>query len=225
MFSLPSRGRPWNFARFVGAYLATSASVPVWVRLDEDDETLGDYAKVRIPSNWRIDVGPRLPNRCNGAVAEMFERFPHEAVYGLLADDLLPMTPRWDAMLVSAAERGYLAYGDDGLQGKALATHPVLGGDLVRAIGWLVLPGVLHSFVDTALFAIACRAGRARYLQHVHVEHLHPIAGKAPMDAVYRFNETFEADRAVFERWARDELPGVVDRVRSALLASDVAAA
>lgn len=99
--------------------------------------------------------------------------------------------------------------------GEGLATHPVIGGELARAIGWLVLPGVLHSFVDTALFTIALRAKRLVYLPDVKVEHMHPLAKKAPEDEVYRFRETYVPDQAVFYKWQGTELRPIVDRVRA----------
>lgn len=221
MFSLPSRGRPHNLRRFLDAYEATRATAPMWLRLDLDDPSLPEYDRILLPDHWLKTVGPRHPNRCNGCVAEMFSAFPDEAHYGLMADDLIPRTDQWDAKLIEAAGSSRLAYPDDGKWGADLATHPVLGGDLVRAIGWLVLPTVLHSFVDTALFAIAHRSGRAVYLPEVLVEHMHPLANdnhgrpKAEMDATYRYAETYGPDQTAFYKWQGTDLRPVVDRVKA----------
>jgi hypothetical protein len=215
VFSLPTRSRPHNLARFIEAYRETEASHPVWLRLDDCDPHLADYDAIPLPDHWLKTVGPRLPNRCNGAVAEMFNLFPNEPVYGLLADDLIPRTKHWDQKLIEAAGDSRLAYGDDGFMGEGLATHPVIGGELARAIGWLVLPGVLHSFVDTALFTIALRAKRLVYLPEVKVEHMHPLAKKAPEDEIHRFRETYVPDQAVFYRWQGTELRPIVDRVKA----------
>ena len=221
MFSLPSRGRPHNLRRFLDAYEATYATAPMWLRLDDDDPALGAYDAITLPDNWLKTVGPRHPNRCNGCVAEMYRLFPDEPVYGLMADDLIPRTEAWDARLIEAAGSSRLAYADDGKWGQELATHPVIGGDLVRAIGWLVLPTVLHSFVDTALFAIAHRAGRLAYCPDVKLEHMHPLANdnhgkpKAEMDETYRFHETYMPDQAAFYRWQGVDLRPVVERVKA----------
>lgn len=221
MFSLPSRGRPHNLRRFVAAYEATGATHPVWVRLDDDDPSLTDYDAIALPHNWLKTVGPRHPNRCNGAVAEMFAVFPDEPVYGLMADDLIPRTQGWDRALIDAAGPDRLAYADDGKWGEKLSTHPVIGGDLARAIGWLVLPTLLHSFVDTVLFTVAMRVGRLSYLPDVKLEHMHPLAldangkPKAEMDEIYRFHETYVADQREFFRWQGKELRVVVERVKA----------
>ena len=219
MFSLPSRGRPHNLRRFLDAYKATHAAALVWVRLDADDPALADYNAIALPDHWLKTVGLRLPNRCNGCVAEMFETFPDEDCYGLMADDLIPRTVGWDRELIYAASHDGLAYGDDLLHGVNLATHPVLGGEFVRAIGWLVLPSVLHSYVDTALHLIALKCGRARYCPNVIVEHMHPLATtpdgkpKAPTDATYRWHTTYTEDEEAFRRWKAAELDSVVQRV------------
>lgn len=221
MFSLPSRGRPHNLRRFLDAYAATRATAPVWLRLDADDPALPEYDAITLPGHWRKTVGPRLPNRCNGCVAEMFETFPDEAAYGLMADDLIPRTIGWDQDLIHAAGHDGLAYGDDLLHGVNLATHPVLGGDFARAIGWLVLPTVLHSFVDTALHLIAMKSGRARYCPNVIVEHMHPLAAglngkpKAPEDDTYRFRATYAEDQRAFQHWQKTGLDSVVERVNA----------
>ncbi len=221
MFSLPTRGRPHNLRRFLAAYEDTRATAPMWLRLDRDDPALAEYDAITLPDHWLKTVGPRLENRCNGCVAEMYATFPDEPVYGLMADDLIPRTDRWDAHLIEAAGSSRLAYGDDGKWGAELATHPVIGGDLARAIGWLVLPTVLHSFVDTALFVIASRAKRLAYLPEVKLEHMHPLANdehgrpKAEMDDTYRFRETYVPDQAAFYKWQGTDLRPVVDRVRA----------
>jgi hypothetical protein len=221
MFSLPSRGRPHNLRRFLAAYEDTGATHPVWLRLDTDDPALPEYDAIHLPDHWLKTVGPRHPNRCNGAVAEMFAAFPDEPVYGLLADDLIPRTQGWDSKLIEAAGTHKLAFPDDGMNGPNLATHPVIGGDLARAIGWLVLPGVLHSFVDTALYVIAGHCGLLVHLPDVLVEHMHPLARdkqgnpKAANDGIYRYAETYTRDSAVFYKWQGKDLRPVVERVRA----------
>jgi hypothetical protein len=197
--------------------MATNATARVWVRLDEDDPKLAEYQALSYPEHWIVEIGPTPDRRCVGAVDEMFQKYPNEKFYGLLGDDLLPRTDRWDVHLAKAAGTSRLAFGDDGHNHANLATHPVVGGDLVRAIGWLVLPGVQHSFVDRALHEIAIGADRVQYMPGVVTEHLHPIAGKSKMDETYRFSESYDADKAVFSAWEQIEMPLVIQRVRDAL--------
>ena len=214
IWSLPSRGRPKSMARFLEAYHDTEARCPVYVGLDRDDPTLGDYLRLVYPANWHVVIGDRSPAKpCNAIHEDVFRQFKDASCYGLIGDDVVPRTKRWDEELAHAAGLHQLAYGDDGFQGEALATHPCVGGELVRAIGWLVLPCVRHAFADTALHTIARNAQRLVYLPEVKTEHLHPLAGKAPMDATYQFDRGFKDDQAAAREWAALELPIIVERL------------
>jgi hypothetical protein len=215
IFALPSRGRPESMQRFIDAYRATKARATMFVWVDDDDPRIEDYRRLDYPPHWQVNYGPRFANACNGVVEEMFRLFPQASCYGLMSDDVVPRTSHWDLKLANAAGRDRLAYGDDGFQGRNLATHPVIGGDLVRAIGWIVLPCVKHSFVDTALHTIAQGTGRIVYVGEVKTEHLHPLAGKAPNDATYRFRESFTEDREAFSKWAETDLPIIAARVNA----------
>jgi hypothetical protein len=213
IWSLPSRGRPESMERFIKAYRMTLAECPVFVWIDSDDPERPAYEKIDYPPHWHIHTGPRFANRCNGVIEEMFRRFPDASCYGFLADDLVPRTPRWDLRLANAAGRNRLAYGDDAFQHSKLATHPVIGGDLARAIGWLILPEIKHQFADTALHTIAQATGRLVYLPQVVLEHMHPLAGKAEEDATYQFRDNLAEDRETFMRWQEAGLPEIAERV------------
>lgn len=100
-----------------------------------------------------------------------------------------------------------IAYGNDLLQGERLPTAWVVSADLVRAVGWMMLPTCEHMYVDTAVLELGRAAGCIAYRSDVVVEHLHPAAGKAAWDDSYRASNTstrYEADRAAFEAWKRD---------------------
>lgn len=189
--------------------------MPVWVRVDRDDPCFAEYAELlaALPFGWQAHVGDPLGG-CTPIVREFFALYPSLQWYGLLGDDVVPRTLAWDVKLVEAALPDGLAYADDGFQGEKLATHPVIAGELVRAIGFLAPPELDHSFVDTVLHEIARETGRLRFLPHVVLEHLHPAAGKAPEDATYRYRETFERDRRAFERFMATRFRRVVARVR-----------
>lgn len=216
MFSLPTRARPDKLSRFLDAYTCTGATAPVRVRLDQDDPDLDSYHEIVLPKNWLKVVRPRLTGGANAAHAEMFAEFPNLDWYGLLADDVVPRTNGWDKALIEAAGKDKLAFADDGFQGGNLATHPLIGGDLIRAIGWLCCPSVGHNYADTCLHLIAKLAGREVYLPHVKVEHMHPLAGKAKEDATYRYAQDFVADTAKFYKWRGMSLRPIVERLKAA---------
>lgn len=216
IFSLPTRGRPDKLARFLDGYTTTGAAAPVRMRLDQDDPDLDAYLEIILPPSWVRVIRPRVPGGANAAHAEMLAEHPDLDWYGLLADDVIPRTDGWDKALLEAAGKDKLAYADDGFQGANLATHPVLGGDLVRAIGWICCPAVGHNYADTCLHLIAQKSGRDVYLPHVKLEHMHPLAGKAKEDATHRYAQDFVRDTWAFYKWRGRSLRPIVERLKAA---------
>ncbi len=204
MFILPTRGRPHNLKRLIDACHQTHIlPFPWYVRVDDDDATLAAYRAVELPQNWTLIIGER--KGCCEIFNEGFERHPDQSFYGRMCDDVLPESTEWDAVLISSAASDGHAYGDDGIQHEAMATHGVLGGDFVRSIGWLAPPGMKRVYDDRLLTDIARKRGVLRYHPDIKLTHLHVSAGKAPHDATYDKPEAVE-DQRIYEQWLASPL-------------------
>lgn len=213
MWVLPSRGRPESAERL--AELASGAPITLW--LSEDDPRLGEYQSRTWPSSWNVQVGIsglRLAQILN----EFYRAFPNLPYYGFIGDDVIPSPMEWWSELAETAGSWNYAYPQDAYWGDKLSPHFCIGGNLVRALDWFVLPKLKHSFVDTAGFALAQNLGLARYREDIFFDHVHPLLGKAEMDETYRRGQqTYEWDRSVFERWREKELDLLVGRIRAVL--------
>ena len=192
---IPSRTRPHNLRRLVAACSETLMTTRALLRLDDDDPLLRDY--LRMETDWEIVVDKRVP--LSEVYNEVFPR--HLDWYGFLADDVLPETLNWDSTLIDAAGPDGMAYGDDGIH--QAPTHFVLGGDLVRDIGWLALPGLDRLYIDTVWKDIATDREVLRYLPDVKITHLHFSNRRAMRDAIYR-KPTKDNDRALYEAWRKE---------------------
>lgn len=188
MWIVPSRGRPHNCRRL----FAAEWNAPVLIIADFDDPMVGAYSALD-----HVVFQTRAP--LSEAYNRVFQQSPDLPWYGIGADDMLPETPGWDLALIEAAGSDGLAFGDDGINGGRHATHFVLGGDLVREIGWLALPGLSRIFIDTVWNEIAEARGVRRYLPDVKLTHLHFSTG-APRDETYRKPDK-QSDRAIYEQW------------------------
>ena len=196
MWVLPSRGRPRNINRLIVAYLETGATTHVWLRLDEDDPTLDAYKALILPSGWTLQTGPRKPlsNIYNEAYGLLQTDW-----YGFIADDVVPVTPYWDTLLIEAAGSDGMAVpaGGDTTGG---CPHFVLGGDLVRSVGWLALPGLDRIYIDTVWRGIAEARNVLRMAPDVLLEHRHFSNGMALFDETYRkYNKVM--DKEIYQRW------------------------
>ena len=174
-------------------------STPALVRLDDDDPRLPEYRVLALPRGWMLIVGPRWPL---GEIYNWaFQGRPDAVWYGALADDVVPESPEWDTALIETA----------GLDGMAVPAgggttggcpHFVLGGDLVREIGWLALPGLDRLYIDTVWGTIAKARGVYRERPDIMLRHHHFSNGLALRDSTYRKPRAAE-DRAVFDKWLK----------------------
>lgn len=203
MFILPSRGRPAEFNRFILAYFHTCAEAVVFCYLDEDDPKLSEYERVCFPNHWKVKIGPRV--KIGPVFNQVFQEFPDEPYYGFLGDDVVPLTDRWDEILIKAAGPDRLSYPDDCWYHQELATHPVIGGELVRKVGFLAYGELKQYFIDTWWFYVAKSLDRAVYCPDVVFNHLHHQIGKAPVDDTYEGKwPDADSDRMIYETFVRD---------------------
>lgn len=197
MWLLPSRQRPEHLRRFFDAYRETGADSQGVVWLDGDD--YDKYSDIDLPGGWHFIIHARLDS-VGALTNEFFRKFPDEPWYGLLGDDVIPRTQGWDRKLIDAAGNDGLSYGNDRLYARA--SHPVVGGDLVRELGWLALPGCKRIYIDNALEEAARRRGKVAYLNNVIVEHMHWSNGKRTKDIVDQKEGNLE-DQKVYEAWLK----------------------
>ena len=188
---LPSRNRPDKVTRFIQAYHATKATLPVALVLDVDN--VGAYEEVWrtvVPANWLMVVN-HTPHDLNSAINTVFHSFPDAAFYGFMADDIVPQTEAWDVKLAEACVPHYIAWGDDGIRqsnamdAPALCTHPFIGGDVARAWGWLASPYTNRHCQDMIWRDFYTELGIGKYLPDVVTKHCHWQTGEADFDVTY----------------------------------------
>ena len=197
MWFLPSRARPAGASRFFKAYRDTGASTPGVLWLDADDPS--EYELSELPNTWKAIVEPRHSSL--GAMTNaFFDTFEQAPWFGVIADDAVPVTEGWDMRLVEAAGSDGVAWGADGINNGKQFTHGVIGGDLVREMGWLILPGLHRLYGDNVWTEIGRRRGVLRYQPDVVIEHWHFSNGKSPYDETYAKPDS-GGDKAIFDWW------------------------
>jgi hypothetical protein len=217
---VPSRGRPDNIARLVGAWMETATwDTDLVVAVDEDDPELGAYEEVVPPwGDLQVGkpsrIGPIL-NRLGPELAEKYE------VVGFMGDDHLPRTQMWDEWL-AAPLRTYpgVAYGNDLHQSERLPTMCMISSGLIRGLGYMVPPGLVHLFLDDFWRQLGTDVGRLSYYPEVVIEHLHPVAGKAPYDPGYTFSMApglMEGDRLRYQKFLAEDWPADLAKLRASL--------
>lgn len=192
----PTRERPGQAQRLAKQFLATTGQTS-WLLfvVDADDLELGSYREVvQAFCNPRINLLTAPPTSRTGclwptnwAVADLLTNGPAVTAVGFLGDDHWPVTVGWDALMLAELEDlgTGLVYGDDLHMGEKLPTAVMMSADIPRALGYLAPLTFRHLFVDDYWLRLGRDAAAIRYLPDVVIEHRHPFAGKAKLDAGY----------------------------------------
>ena len=179
---VPSRGRSANVRALKEAWDATAALAHLTVAVDADDPSRDAY----LAEAGDVVLGPRL--RMAGTLNKVaLERATRYDYIGFMGDDHRPRTAGWDEEIrETLAKMGTgIVYGDDLLQGKNLPTAVFMTSNIIRALGYMAPPGLIHLYLDNFWLDLGTAADVLRYLPDVLIEHMHPTNGKAPMDAGY----------------------------------------
>jgi hypothetical protein len=219
---VPTRGRPDNIRRVIEAWDATGAwdDAELLVARDADDPEAGRYVWSRTGVREMIyDEWQPMVAKLDRTAAAAGGRWAPFAL-GFAGDDHLPRTPGWARRYLEAlAELGTgIVYGDDLLQGQRLPTQWAMTADIVHTLGRMVPAPVEHLYCDNAVMALGQSVGCIRYLSDVVIEHVHPVAGRAPLDDQYRrvnAPDQYRRDHDAYRRWVGNGLERDAAAVRA----------
>jgi hypothetical protein len=220
----PTRGRPENAVRLHEAFKATTGpEAAIVFAVDQDDPKRSAYVETGVP----MVIGPRL--RIGGTLNRLTADWRDRAsifAFGFLGDDHLVQTEGWSLRFLAELDRmgTGMVYGNDLIQGENLPTAIAMTTDIITALGYMVPGGLVHLEIDTAWKLLGQAIGRLTYLPDVVIEHMHPIAGKAPDDAGYReANDPaqYEADGQRLADWKRLQMPADVERLKHLIAAKE----
>lgn len=226
LWLVPSRGRPANVARLHAAFTDLGAGTDggpwsdVVYIIDADDPELDGYLANGVPHAHYCVRHPSLPGvvppkRMGEIVNDSWTVYGMAhgyAAVGFMGDDHLPRTDAFDAVLMAelvhaggADDLFGVAWGDDLLMHDAFPTAGMLGAGMLDAMGYLVPPGFDHLCIDVVWSDIGRAIDRRYYRPDVIIEHMHPAAGKAELDAGYTANNdeaTVGHDNGAYTEWA-----------------------
>ncbi len=212
MIILPTLRRPHLLEQFVRAYKQTEGTLPIHVILDAADAH--HYAAVQLPSHWKrvtVPAGTRL-----GDIYKLvFEAYPSCEFYAMVGDDVVPETMHWDIALKESCLPDKIAWGWDSIQNDKLPTHPFIGGELVRKLGWFAAPPLQQYFVDNVWKHVADALQCGVYLPNVKMRHAHYINGERPRDRTDDEAVGMGDDERVYHQFMREEFGNVIELVRA----------
>jgi hypothetical protein len=188
---IPTRGRPQAVPEIVQAWDDTGATADLLFAVDTDDPELAAYKKraveLKADSRIRFTFGKRR-RLCGTLNAQAVKAARSYRFLAFMGDDHRPRPAAmpWDARIRECLSGGPgIVYGNDLLQGEAMATAVAMTSEIVETLGYFSPDCLVHLCMDLVWVDWGHGMGRITYLDDMVIEHLHPAAGKAELDAGY----------------------------------------
>ena len=172
---------------------------------DTDDVDMNNdavRAKVASYKNCSITFTPN-PDRSSSRPCNVV---PHQNwdILVVTCDDYIPKVKGFDNIIRETMKKHYpdtdgILHFNDGHQGEAVNTHPILGKKYYDRFGYIVHPDYLMLFGDTELTAVAKKLNRVTYIPDCIIEHQHPDWGYGKKDELYtRKDGYYNHDAAIY---------------------------
>lgn len=188
---VPTRGRPGQVDRlWQTANRQSGAPGDLRLILRTDDDDPGSVSAA-VESDPRVTVlrGPReVLSKCWNEAYDAAD--PECEVFMHCGDDIAFRTRDWDLIVEEEfgewPDRLVFVHGRDGIQDHVIGTHGFLHRAWVEVVGYFVPPYFSSDFNDLWLTQVADAVGRRRYIPDLYTEHMHPLAGKGPLDLTHQ---------------------------------------
>lgn len=201
---VPTRNRPDKALELLQEFNTFSEDSDIIFGLDDDDTSA--YSPEVLE---KAEVNPRL--RMCGTLNLIANKYADQYEFlSFMGDDHRPRTQGWDTRLMAGigSDPG-VAWGNDLLQGERLPTAVLLSSSIVRAIGYMAPPELVHMYMDNFWLTLGKGLGNAFYDSTNIIEHLHFINGKAERDAGYievNAPEVFLKDGEAYMKYLEERL-------------------
>lgn len=209
---VPVLHRPQNVATLMRSLRASTGLATAWF-VCEPDDTEEQQAVLAEGGNVLEEPGT-FAEKVNFAYHAL------TAPWLLLVGDDVRFRPGWldSALDVATRYQADVIGTNDLLNPRVMrgehATHPLIRREYIDAVGasWdgpgnVCHEGYRHWFVDDEIVCAARLRGTFQPALGSHVEHLHPIDGKTPLDDVYKLGQLHvAADKALFSRRCADAM-------------------
>ena len=180
---VPTRTRNANHLEFAQEFFKNSKISDLMFGLDEDNQHQYD----RIPGA-RYHSHPRSETRMAGTLNFLANKYASQYEYIVsMGDDHRIRTPEWDTIIYEKIKNIPLcvAYGNDLIKGELLSTAVVMDSCIIRTLGFMNPPLLVHAFVDNFWMDLGKELGTLTYFPEVIIEHMHYVVNKAVQDDLY----------------------------------------
>lgn len=200
----------------------TETSVPGLVLVDEKDfwNKKSTYLELKdhyFPENWDYHVTKGVT--MGDKTREVWPRVENLEWVGILNDDHVPITHKWDTRLVEQLTgKNFISCNDRWNSPARICGLTAWSMPLLKVCGFpIFIPGMQHLYIDDLWKIIAENTGCWDLDHSVVIEHRHVLKRESPMDETHQKTyapPAFQADLAVFQKFLNEEMPKVIVRIR-----------
>ena len=218
MWILPTKNRPDNLRRFVQASREMGVSTPLLVVVNHDDWIINaeQYQEIErlLPPGWAFT---QVEASCYGdAVRAMWATVKDCDWIGLVCDDLIPSTSKWDTQLISHLNGWNVVSSNDGWQApNRIHGAIVWSGPLAREVGWIFPPGLNHIFHDDVWETLGRETGCWSTRMEIMVKHDHEALHGVVGPTVDRQSDLWKYDEAWYVDWLANDKHKVVEKIEA----------
>lgn len=224
---LPTRKRLANLDRYFGAMRDMETSTPGLVLVNKEDlrDNRAAYDRVShlMPEGW--DIIPCDGDSQGDKIRETQHLWWNDEWTGLTGDDQIVMTPGWDRLYLSKLTGWNFVTCDDGWtrpkrvgmqdtpKGR-IAGFICWSGPLLRAVGCMFAPGMMHTYLDDMWEPIGTTTGCWEMALDIFIDHPHYQNGRTPEDETYTKAYAYGVvDLPSWNIWKQSEFAGAVQRI------------
>ena len=217
----PSRLRPQILQRMLTSYqLHKSSGSDIVVYISDDDPKLNEYKEVLQTTTYIIGKRKFIVEICNEIVMKNINQYKY---FQIINDDHVIKTPQFDLKLIKVIEDngGWgIACPNDEFTPWEIYPHPsaeIISGNIIQTLGYYIYPKIQHVGIDNFIGKIGTRINRLFHVMDVVIEHRHWFAGKAFLDANYKFvysNEQFNFGMAMVREYVDTQLDADIAKLK-----------
>lgn len=203
LYNFASRSRPERFFETLDNIINLSETTDFWflVKIDSDDETMINK-NVLDKLQWYCSMFNMAV--CVGASASKVHAINRDIplngfdVICNMSDDMRFTIPGFDGYIRQHIELDTLLHIPDNYAGDKVITMAIMDRDYYLRDKFIYNPAYYSLWCDNEQQAIAKARGRYRFVDLPIIEHLHYSNGQAGKDALYRRNDTYQADKQIY---------------------------
>jgi len=228
----PSRGRANKIGKMIKSFEDTAdrEHTELNILLDDNDSDLEKY-KNNVPSWVKLSVYEKGVNTSSFSkvVNRCFEENKDYEFYCVTADDIIFLTKGWDKRFCN--KNKFTTGIDDNIakkyEGKEFSIPNVIvkgfpticgmDGDIVRALGWIALPCLIHGAIDFVWYWVAKRLHALQIEEDIHWVQNSAFYGNEEVDETFKVSNSFETktrDCDAFTYWLKYECNDDLYRVK-----------